>query len=71
MFYNSVAGVVVGIPTPSRVNQSVILSGLTVIIIGQEETTTTSDPSTATLLHIRLPHSLQAQHDSLLPSLPP
>jgi hypothetical protein len=29
-------------------------SGLTVIIIGPGETTTTSDPSTATLLHIRL-----------------
>ena len=30
---------------------AVLHSGLTVIIIGQEETTTTSDPSTATLLH--------------------
>ena len=39
-------------------------SGLTVIIIGQEETTTTSDPSTATLLHIRLPRQNSASTDS-------
>ena len=32
-------------------HRSSCLSGLTVIIIGQEETTTTSDPSTATLLY--------------------
>jgi hypothetical protein len=44
------------------VNQ--VFSGLTVIIIGQEETTTTSDPSTATLLHIRLPRQNSASTDS-------
>ena len=35
----------------------------TVIIIGQEGTTTTSDPSTATLLHIRLPRQNSASTD--------
>ena len=40
-------------PRPPR-GLNLIISGLTVIIIGQEETATTSDPSTATLLHIRL-----------------
>jgi hypothetical protein len=40
------------------------LSGLTVIIIGQEETTTTSDPSTATLLHIRLPRQNSASTET-------
>ena len=39
-------------------------SGLTVIITGQEETTTTSDPSTATLLHIRLRRQNSASTDS-------
>ena len=43
---------------------SYYFSGLTVIIIGQEETTTTSDPSTATLLHIRLPRQNSASTDS-------
>ena len=38
-------------------------SGLTVIIIGPGETTTTSDPSTATLLHIRLPRQNSASTD--------
>ena len=40
-------------------------SGLTVIIIGQEEATTTSDTSTATLLHIRLPRQNSASTEFL------